>query len=141
MRERKPSWATDARTRRSMQSNKGRNTAPEMAIRRLLHSEGLRYRVNTRPVLELRRTADIVFSRQKLAIFIDGCFWHGCPAHYQRPVANREYWEEKVRRNITRDVETDHALRENGWTVLRFWEHENPPAVAEVIRNRVRNDR
>lgn len=136
------SWASSAGNRRSMQANKGRDTAPELLIRRLLHAEGLRYRVNFRPILTLRRTADIVFTRARLAVFIDGCFWHGCPEHYQRPGINREYWDPKVARNRERDVETNEALIANGWRVQRFWEHEvvsDPAAVVRCIRHELRS--
>lgn len=121
-----------------MQANKGRDTNPELAIRHLLHTGGFRYRVNFRPLPELRRTADIVFTRAKVAVFIDGCFWHGCPAHYQRPVANREYWDAKVSRNRARDAETVSALASSGWRVLRFWEHERTEAVVATIEDAVR---
>jgi DNA mismatch endonuclease (patch repair protein) len=120
-----------------MKANKGRDTRPELAIRRLLHAAGLRYRVNMRPMPELRRTADIVFTRAKVAVFIDGCFWHGCPEHYQRPLANREYWDDKVLKNSERDAETSAALAEAQWTVLRFWEHEQPASVVVTIASNV----
>lgn len=131
------SWATSDATRRSMKANKGRDTRPELAIRRLLHDAGFRYRVNMRPMPELRRTADIVFTRAKVAVFIDGCFWHGCPEHYQRPLANREYWDDKVLKNRERDAETSAALTEAQWTVLRFWEHEQPASVVDTIEGQV----
>ena len=121
-----------------MQANKGRDTNPELVIRHLLHAGGFRYRVNFRPLPELRRTADIVFTRAKVAVFIDGCFWHGCPSHYQRPVANREYWDAKVVRNRERDAETAFALASAGWKVLRFWEHERPEVVVSTIEDSVR---
>jgi DNA mismatch endonuclease (patch repair protein) len=133
------SWASSEANRRSMQSNKGRDTAPELLIRKLLHADGLRYRVNFRPIPTLRRTADIVFTRARLAVFIDGCFWHGCLEHYQRPGTNREYWDRKVLRNRERDVETTGALTANGWHVLRVWEHE---AIADpaAVMNRIRRE-
>lgn len=131
------SWATSDATRRSMQANKGRDTRPELAIRRLLHADGFRYRVNFRPVPGFRRTADIVFTRAKVAVFIDGCFWHGCPEHYQRPLANRDYWDVKVHHNRARDAETNSALADAGWAVLRFWEHEKAEAVVTRIKDQV----
>ncbi|TFD91226.1 very short patch repair endonuclease [Cryobacterium serini] len=131
------SWATTPATRRSMQGNKARDTSPELAVRRLLHAKGLRYRVNVRPLPDLRRTADIVFTKQKIAVLIDGCFWHGCPEHYTRPAANREFWDAKVNRNRERDADTDRELEKAGWTVVRFWEHEAPTDVAESIRRAV----
>lgn len=121
-----------------MQANKGRDTNPELVIRHLLHAGGFRYRVNFRPLPGLRRTADIVFTRAKVAVFIDGCFWHGCPSHYQRPVANREYWDAKVVRNRERDAETAFALASAGWIVLRFWEHERPEVAVAMIEDSVR---
>ncbi|MFB8145350.1 very short patch repair endonuclease [Microbacterium sp. NPDC056003] len=116
-----------------MQSNRGRDTTPEFAIRRRLHALGLRYRVSARPVPNLRRTADIVFFRARVAVFIDGCFWHGCPEHYQAPVRNGGFWLEKRVRNRARDAETDAKLLESGWTVLRFWEHQVNSAPDDVV--------
>ncbi|MBX0301097.1 very short patch repair endonuclease [Cryobacterium sp. 1639] len=118
-----------------MQSNKNRDTAPELAVRALLHASGRRYRVNYRPVPGLRRSADIVFTRAHIAVFIDGCFWHGCPDHYQRPTLNQGYWDQKVAGNMVRDRDTIERLTTEGWTVLRFWEHEDPVAVATVIES------
>lgn len=118
------SWASTPGSRASMQSNRGRDTTPELAVRRRLHAMGLRYRVSVRPVPNLRRTADIVFTRARIAVFIDGCFWHGCPEHYQAPVRNSDFWLAKRKRNGERDAETDAALSAAGWTPLRFWEHE-----------------
>lgn len=116
-----------------MKSNKGRDTAPELAVRALLHAAGRRYRVNFPPVPTLRRTADIVFTRAHLAVFIDGCFWHGCPIHYQRPVRNQDYWDSKRAANSARDRDTEKRLVAAGWTVLRYWEHEDPRAVAAAV--------
>ena len=127
------SWASSPATRRSMQGNKARDTSAELAVRRLLHARGLRYRVNYRPLRELRRTADIVFTRQKIAVLIDGCFWHGCPLHYTRPAANREFWDAKVERNKVRDADTVRAFEAAGWRVLRFWAHEGAAEVADTI--------
>jgi DNA mismatch endonuclease (patch repair protein) len=84
----------------------------------------LRYRVNQRPLPELRRTSDIVFRKARVAVFVDGCFWHGCPDHYKQPSTNARYWSDKVEGNRRRDLETDACLAEAGWTVLRHWEHE-----------------
>ncbi len=117
-----------------MQGNRGRDTRPEIAVRKLVHAMGLRYRVNAQPLPKLRRTADLVFSRRKVAVFIDGCFWHGCPAHHRLPTTNTDYWTAKVHRNRQRDVTTSEALAAAGWTVLRFWAHQPPAEVAEAIR-------
>ncbi|MGW9183827.1 very short patch repair endonuclease [Agromyces sp. NPDC055661] len=137
MGEKTPSWATSEGTRRSMLANRGRDTGPELAVRRMLHSHGFRYRVNTPPVKGLRRSADIVFTKVKLAVFIDGCFWHGCPEHYQRPARNQTYWDAKVLANCARDRNTDEVLGSHGWTVLRIWEHDvraDPVGVGARIR-------
>ena len=127
------SWASSPGTRASMRSNKGRDTSPELTIRRRLHAAGMRFRVSGRPVPTVRRTADIVFTRAHVAVFVDGCFWHGCPEHYQAPVRNAEFWIEKRRRNRERDAETDAVLRAAGWTVLRFWEHDVKHAPDDVV--------
>ncbi|QDQ96339.1 very short patch repair endonuclease [Tomitella fengzijianii] len=127
------SWASSAGNRRSMKSNRGRDTGPERAIRSLVHAAGLRYRVSARPLPDVRRTADLVFRPTKVAVFVDGCFWHRCPEHFTMPKANHEYWEPKIRRNVERDRETDALLGEAGWLVLRFWEHEAPEDCAHLI--------
>ncbi|SET98250.1 T/G mismatch-specific endonuclease [Geodermatophilus poikilotrophus] len=121
-----------------MVANRGRDTAPELAVRRLVHARGLRYFVGRPPLKGLRRTADLLFPRRRLAVFIDGCFWHRCPEHFQMPAANRDYWEPKIARNVERDRETDRRLAEAGWRVLRCWEHEDPEGVADLIERAVR---
>ncbi|MGV0081739.1 very short patch repair endonuclease [Mycobacterium colombiense] len=134
------SWASSDATRRSMQSNRSRDTKPEIALRRLLHAAGLRYRVCARPVSDIRRTADIVFRPARVAVEVRGCFWHGCPDHYRQPAANRPYWEAKVARNIERDRATEAALRRAGWLVIVVWEHEDmheaARRVAEAVTSR-----
>jgi len=121
-----------------MLGNRGRDTKPELLVRSLLHKRGLRYRVNQRPLSGLRRTADIVFSTAHVAVFIDGCFWHGCPNHYKQPSTNTKYWRDKIDGNRRRDRETDALLTAEGWQVLRFWEHKDPADVAEAIERSVR---
>lgn len=116
-----------------MRSNKGRDTKPELLVRRIVHAAGYRYRVNARPERDLRRTADLLFRPARVAVFIDGCFWHGCPEHYIPPKAHDAYWSEKVERNRARDLETTEILTSRGWTVLRFWEHQDPAAVAARV--------
>jgi DNA mismatch endonuclease (patch repair protein) len=112
-----------------------RDTAPEVAVRRLLHAAGLRYRVNV-PVPDMpRRTIDIAFTKAKVAVFLDGCFWHGCPQHATHPKANAEWWRTKLDKNMARDLETTAHLTTAGWTVLRFWEHEAPTSVAEGVKS------
>ncbi|MGA4985373.1 very short patch repair endonuclease [Streptomyces cellulosae] len=111
-----------------------RDTAPEVAVRRILHAGGLRYRVNV-PVPGMpRRTIDIVFPKAKVAVFLDGCFWHGCPQHATSPKSNAEWWRTKLGKNVARDAETTEHLTQEGWTVLRFWEHEPPGEVAAAVR-------
>lgn len=125
------------RIARVMRGNRSRDTKPELAVRRMLHRNGLRYRVNTRPIPAVRRTADIVFTTKRVAIFVDGCFWHGCPDHYVPAKSNRRYWDAKIASNRMRDLETSAILASTGWTVLRFWAHENPEDVVERIRSRL----
>jgi DNA mismatch endonuclease (patch repair protein) len=116
-----------------MQGNKSRDTAPELAVRRLLHASGLRYRVDVRPIPGLRRTADIVFTKKKIAVFIDGCFWHACPVHYTAPRTNVDYWLPKIEKNVVRDTDTNQQLMEAGWTVVRYWSHQAPEDVAARV--------
>ncbi|MEV3934376.1 very short patch repair endonuclease [Glycomyces sp. NPDC049804] len=135
------SWASSDGVRRSMQSNKGRDTKPELRLRRAAHALGLRYRVSMRPIPEIRRTADMVFTKARIAVFLDGCFWHGCPEHHTVARTNAEYWAEKVRRNRQRDRETDEVLEQAGWIVVRSWEHEDPAASARRLVEIVKETR
>ena len=117
-----------------MQANRSRDTAPELAVRRLLHARGMRYRVASQPEQSIRRKADIVFTKSRIAIFIDGCFLHGCPEHGTREFRyNVTYWQTKIAANIDRDADTNARLQDAGWTVARFWEHESPERVADEI--------
>ncbi len=122
-----------------MQANRSRDTRPEIAVRSAVHARGLRYRVAMRPVRQVRRSADLVFTRAHVAVFLDGCFWHGCPEHFQLPATNRAYWEPKIAANAARDAETDRLLAAEGWTVLRFWEHTLAVEVATRIEDVVRD--
>lgn len=107
-----------------MQSQHRRDTAPELALRRELHRIGLRYFVHRRPLPELRREADLVFPRARVAVFVDGCFWHGCEEHGRvRHVENQWYWPEKIASNKRRDRDTDEKLAAEGWLAIRIWEH------------------
>jgi len=137
----RPTRASSVGVRKSMQSNKGRDTKPELALRRAVHALGLRYRVSARPLPKVRRTADMVFTKAKVAVFLDGCFWHGCPEHHTKAATNADYWAEKVRRNRERDAETDRLFAEAGWTVIRVWEHQNPLESARHVADCVRSRR
>jgi DNA mismatch endonuclease, patch repair protein len=118
-----------------MQSNRSAGTGSEMQLRRALHAQGLRYRVNYPvDVPGLRVRPDVVFTRQRLALFSDGCFWHRCPQHATDPKANSDYWAPKLRANVARDRLVDEALQQAGWTVVRVWEHESVEvAVRRVV--------
>lgn len=122
---------------RRMKSTRRRDTGPEVAIRRLLHLQGLRFRVD-RTILGQRRRADIVFVAAKVAVFVDGCFWHSCPRHRTFPKANAEWWAAKLAGNRQRDLATNRSLRRAGWHVERVWEHEAPCEAAARISTRVR---
>lgn len=114
-----------------------RDTQPELTVRRLLHADGLRYRVQF-PVPGMpRRSMDIAFSKLRIAVFLDGCYWHGCPEHATHPRANAEWWRAKLDRNIARDRETTDHLAAVGWVVMRFWEHEAADDVARRIEAEV----
>lgn len=115
-----------------------RDTQPELALRSELHRRGFRFRVDRAPVPGLRSRADIVFGPARVAVYVDGCFWHSCPEHGTRPKANADWWERKLDRNQERDRETDRVLRENGWQVVRIWEHEDPAEAADRVEVAVR---
>ena len=117
-----------------MSRQASRDTLPELLLRRRLHARGLRYTVHRRPVAEVRRTADIVFSRVRVAVFVDGCFWHGCPQHATAPKTNAVWWSTKLARNVERDRETDALLADAGWSVVRVWEHEPPDDAATRVQ-------
>jgi DNA mismatch endonuclease, patch repair protein len=110
-----------------------RDTAPEVRLRSELHRRGLRYSIDVPPLEGVRRRADIVFFRRKLAVFVDGCFWHACPIHATWPKTNADWWKDKLETNKQRDRETDRQLEEAGWDVVRVWEHEDPVVAAERI--------
>lgn len=110
-----------------------RDTSAEMMVRKRLHSLGFRYHVD-RLILEApRRKADISFPRLKIAVFIDGCFWHGCPQHVTWPKKNGTFWRQKIDTNRARDQDTTKRLKALGWTVVRIWEHEDPILAANKI--------
>lgn len=121
-----------------MRANRGRDTRPELALRSAVHALGLRYRVNFRPIPGLRRTADLVFPRARVAVFLDGCFWHGCPEHMRPAKSNQSFWSTKITGNRQRDQDTDRQLGQAGWTVVRVWEHEDPKLAADRVATVVR---
>lgn len=110
-----------------------------MSVRRAVHAMGLRYRVHMRPVRDVRREADLVFGPSRVAVFVDGCFWHRCPDHGTSPQANAAWWADKLGKNQERDLDTTRRLTEAGWTVFRIWEHEDPTAAALRIAQHVRS--
>lgn len=125
--------ASSEAARATMRANRGRDTGPELAVRRALHRMGLRYRVDHPLPFDRRRRADIAFTRARVAVFIDGCFWHGCPDHGTTPRTNTRFWSQKIARNRERDLDTTERLEAEGWVALRFWEHEDPRTVARAI--------
>jgi DNA mismatch endonuclease (patch repair protein) len=129
---RHPGSSDEALSQR-MSRLKRRDNAPERAVRRLLHAAGLRYRVAWPVPGQRRRTIDIAFTRLRLAVYIDGCFWHGCPEHLHFPKANAGWWVRKIETNRARDQDVTAQLACLGWTVMRFWEHEDPAAVAAQV--------
>ncbi len=129
------SWASSPGVRARMQSTQGRDTKPELAVRSAVHALGLRYRVSARPLKSVRRTADLVFTKVKVAVFLDGCFWHGCPDHHTVAVTNSAFWAEKVERTRTRDRDTDRRLEDAGWISVRVWEHEDVGRAARRVRD------
>ncbi len=123
-----------ARTRR-------RDTKPELELRRKLFARGLRYRVDVPILGSIRRRPDIVFSRARVAVFVDGCFWHGCPDHATWPKANEAFWREKIETNKLRDRDTDQRLSDASWLVVRVWEHEDADRTADRLEKIVRERR
>jgi DNA mismatch endonuclease (patch repair protein) len=114
-----------------------KGTDAEIALRRELYRGGLRYRIDYEVMKKPRRMADVAFPGLKIAIFVDGCFWHGCPEHATWPKQNAEFWRQKIEANRHRDADTNSRLIDAGWTVLRFWEHESPIRAAETVAQTV----
>lgn len=137
--ERSGSWAISLDTRAVMQANRGRDSKPELALRSALHRLGLRFRVDIAPVRGIRRRADIVFPRARVAVFSDGCFWHGCPEHYRAAQRNSQFWNQKIATNQARDRDTNERLAVAGWLVMRVWEHDDPIEAAKRIAVEVRD--
>ena len=132
------SWASSPGVRSRMQMQRERDTAPELALRRELHRRGLRYLLDRPVVPGTRRRVDIVFPKTRIAVFVDGCFWHGCPEHGKRTHhINGWYWPMKIAGNQERDADTNARLRAADWLVIRVWEHDNPSEVADLISQEV----
>ncbi|MGO8243527.1 very short patch repair endonuclease [Rhizobium johnstonii] len=130
---------TTEQRRLNMSRNKGRNTRPEIKLRSALHAAGLRFRIHRR---DLPGSPDIVFPAARIAVFVDGCFWHGCPIHGAKPKTNEEFWASKLARNRLRDHEVGLQLSGLGWHVLRIWEHEvrkDLPSVVTTLHEKIRD--
>lgn len=120
-----------------MRANRRRDTGAELALRRALWKKGLRYRVDVRVLTQRSRRADVVFSSERIAVFVDGCFWHMCPIHRSIPETNRSFWESKLTANCSRDRDTDARLIAEGWQPIRVWAHEDPTEAARQIADAV----
>ncbi|MBB4853947.1 DNA mismatch endonuclease (patch repair protein) [Mycobacteroides chelonae] len=131
------SWASSPAVERSMQSNRGRDTGPEIRLRKLLWARGLRYRVSIRPVPDINFRADIVFRPSRIAVDVRGCFWHGCPHHYRAPARNRAFWQQKLEQNRARDSRNEDCLAAAGWLLIVVWEHEDFIKAAEDVARSV----
>lgn len=127
----------DENTRARLRRQRRRDTKPEVELRSALHRRGLRFRIDQKPLSAIRSRADIVFGPAKVAVFVDGCFWHSCPVHGSIPVNNREWWAAKLAGNLERDRRVDLELSSAGWFVIRIWEHEDPHAAAASIETAV----
>lgn len=125
--------ASSPAVRRVMQANRSSETRPEVALRSELHRRGLRFRKHSQAVPGLRCRPDIIFSKAKVAVFVDGCFWHQCPHHGTDPRTNSGYWAAKLDRNVVRDRRNDATLEAAGWRVVRIWEHESPASAADRV--------
>jgi DNA mismatch endonuclease (patch repair protein) len=125
--------SADVSTR--MRANCRRDTRPERRLRSALHARGMRFRVDHRIAAgSVSVRPDVVFTRARLAVFVDGCFWHACPEHGNEPQRNQSYWGPKLQRNVRRDRRVTAALEQDGWLVVRAWEHEEPAEVADRVQ-------
>lgn len=134
-----PDVLTKEQRANNMSKIRGKNTKPEVKLRKMLWSEGIRgYRIH----YKLPGKPDIVFIKKKIAIFIDGCFWHKCPVCFQEPETKKEFWMKKISSNVERDIKVNLQLQKDGWTVIRFWEHEvrkNPEQILSKIIDLLNN--
>jgi DNA mismatch endonuclease (patch repair protein) len=125
--------ASSAEVRRRMRLQKRKDTTPELRVRRVVHAAGYRYRLHIKVPGAPRRTIDMAFTRAKVAVFVDGCYWHGCPDHGHPTVRNSEWWAAKIEGNRVRDRDTDDRLSAMGWRIVRVWEHEDAQTAAARI--------
>lgn len=125
--------ASSDQVRERRQAEARRDTKCEKVVRSAVHALGFRYRIHQWPELDLRREADLVFRRAKVAVFVGSCFWHGCPEHHTPPTTDHLRWEAKTERNRTRDKETAEVLTVRGWAFARIWEHEEPFEAANRV--------
>ncbi|MEJ2865971.1 very short patch repair endonuclease [Actinomycetospora flava] len=125
--------ASSVAARNRMRATPQRDTKPELALRRELHRRGRRFFVDRAPLPGLRRRADLVFPRRRIAVYVDGCFWHSCPQHATTPKTNTAWWQSKLDANEARDRDTDQRLREHGWVAIRVWEHEQAAVAATKV--------
>lgn len=132
------SWASTPAIRKTMQGCKSRDTVPELQLRQAVHALGVRYRVAVRPIRSIRRTADLVFPLERVAVFLDGCYWHSCDVHFKPPKSHVDYWAEKIAGNKRRDQDTDQLLAEAGWCCIRVWEHDDLLLAAQRVAALVR---
>jgi DNA mismatch endonuclease (patch repair protein) len=121
-----------------MQATRRRDTPGEVALREALSALGLRYRIDV-SLPGSRRRADVAFVARKVAVFVDGCFWHGCPKHGTWPKTNAAWWRSKIEGNRERDRDTGRRLRQAGWTVLRFWAHDDAALAARRVEQALRH--
>ena len=120
-------------TSRRMARVRQKGTRCEIGLRKALHAKGLRYRLHVPLLTKPRRIVDIVFPSARLAVFVDGCFWHGCPEHASWPKSNADFWREKIETNRSRDLDTNQRLAALGWETVRIWEHEDATEAANRI--------
>ena len=132
MKELGPKPSSDA-ARKRMEAAKPKGTLPEIKLQSALEQVGVLFEVDVKPIDNLQRRADILIRDERIAIFVDGCFWHGCPIHGTQAKANAKFWADKINRNKERDLDTNRRLAEDGWTVLRIWEHEDPKQISNQV--------
>ncbi|MGD1056748.1 MAG: very short patch repair endonuclease [Solirubrobacteraceae bacterium] len=132
-----PIRASSPSVRKRMQRQRERDTTLERQIRSLLHARGLRFYVHRQLLADVRREVDIVFPTVRLAVFVDGCWWHGCPQHVTWPKSNAQFWRQKIEANRVRDIDTTRRLENEDWRVVRIWEHTTANAAAMLIEANV----